>query len=282
MPHSTRVAVPVLRIVPTDKIVPHELYDSQRAEPLIRRLPEDGTLKNPPVVAELAEPDDRLVILDGTNRVIAFQRLGYPHCLVQIVKYDSPQVVISPWNHVVSLISSDIIHQRLRAIDGLTIEETDSFHARAALARRSILAYVTLADGLTLALSGGGMDLKQRTRLLQNVAAQYTTSGQLNRSNLWELDELKSIYPQISAVVVFPAYQAVEIMELAQIGFPVPSGVTRHVIHGRALRINYPLSLLTSDHSLEEKNATLASWVQDQFREKAVRYYEEATYLFDE
>ena len=71
-------------------------------------------------------------------------------------------------------------------------------------------------------------------------------------------------------------------MDLAESGLKVPPGLTRHIIHGRALRINYPLDKLKKNLSLEEKNAELDDWVRASFEARRVRYYAESTYLFDE
>ena len=62
----------------------------------------------------------------------------------------------------------------------------------------------------------------------------------------------------------------------------LPTGLTRHLIQGRALRTNYPLSELKSDDSLEVKNERLKTWLQRKLGTKEIRYYGEATYAFDE
>src|SRR5688572_21289061 len=98
---------PDLRIVQIDRIIPHEYEDEQRAEPLIRSLPRDGVLKNPPIVTELDDSGGRFVILDGTNRVIALNALNYEHALVQVVRYEEPFVELHTWNHVVERLSPD-------------------------------------------------------------------------------------------------------------------------------------------------------------------------------
>src|SRR5438045_6958158 len=112
MARSITAEPPDLRIVPTEKIIPHELEDTSRAEPLIRRLPIDGVLRNPPIVTELEDSDGYYVILDGTNRVMALNALKYPHSLVQVVKYEEPFVELYTWNHVVDSISSEEMLRR--------------------------------------------------------------------------------------------------------------------------------------------------------------------------
>lgn len=282
MAKTKEAEAPDLRIVPTKSIIPHELEDVSRAEPLIKRLPQDGVLRNPPIVTTMNNAEGQYVILDGTNRVMALDALKYEHALVQVVQYEEPFVELHTWNHVVVGMDSAELEQQYLSLPGLEVRKDDAFHARASLARRAILAYVLLPDGKVLSLAGGGLDAIERTRLLQKIVDVYLDSGHLHRTNLDRLDKITSIFPDMSGAIIFPHYEPIEILELAEAGLPVPTGITRHVIHGRVLRMNYPLRLLAADRSLEEKNADLADWVREQFAQKSVRYYAEATYIFDE
>jgi hypothetical protein len=83
-----------LRIVRLECLVEHEYNDVQRTAPLARRLQTEGFLKNPPIVAALDTSEERYVVLDGANRTTALQSLGYPHMLVQLVKYENPPVTL--------------------------------------------------------------------------------------------------------------------------------------------------------------------------------------------
>jgi len=278
-PYSDRQA-PDLRIVAVDSLLPHEIHDEQRSEPLVRRLPQDGTLVNPPVVTQME--DGRFVILDGANRIIAFQMLGYPHILVQVVPYQQPVVELQTWYHVVSGVGGEDLAGRCAEIHELEQAETDVFHARALLAQRAVLVYYLLADGRVFTLAGRRSNIYERTRLLIEIVQKYLHEGRLNRTNTDDIDALRTLYPEMSIAVVFPRYEPVEILDLALEGLPLPPGITRHVVHGRALRLHYPLQRLTEDKPLAEKNADLDRWVKARFEKRQVRFYAESTYLFDE
>jgi hypothetical protein len=63
----------------------------------------------------------------------------------------------------------------------------------------------------------------------------------------------------------------------------LPTGITRHIIHGRALRVNLPLSVLTDEErTTEQKNEWLHHWVKQKMAQREIRYYQESTFLFDE
>lgn len=275
------VHTPTLRIVPTGKLRSHEFHDKQRATPLIERLQHEAYLKNPPVVTSL-ESDDRYIILDGANRVVALDVLGYAHALVQIVPYEKPDVELRTWHHVISNIEPAALSEALHTVSGVEVGTARLTHARGLLAARTILAYGILHSGDVLTIAGGGLDLRARNDLLCEIVRSYLHIGKLNRTNSDELDELRSLYPGLAGAVIFPRYEPSEVLDLAQSGLKLPPGLTRHIIHGRALRVNYPLAWLREPIDLKEKNRRLTVWLQEKYEQRAVRYYAESSYLFDE
>ena len=104
----------------------------------------------------------------------------------------------------------------------------------------------------------------------------------IHRVSTDELDDLMSYYDNVSGLIVFPPYSPDDILKLAETGARVPTGITRHIISPRALRVNVPMSLLLGEQSLEEKN----TWWHEQLKRKLeaneIRLYQESTYLFDE
>ena len=73
-------------------------------------------------------------------------------------------------------------------------------------------------------------------------------------------------------------------MALSKNGIKLPAGVTRFVLALRALRalrVNYPLQHLRDSAAISEAQSTHA-WFQRRVNGRGVRYYAEATYLFDE
>jgi len=255
--------LPGLRIVPTASLVPHEEFDLQRSEPLVARLRNESHLKNPPIVAPI-EGEDRYIVLDGTNRAMAMTVLAYPHIVVQVVDYESPGLLLETWYHLVTEMPSADFLFALRTVEGLMVEPTDLLHARAELARRLATAYVIMppdrADGHhTVYLLYAEGDLHRRTMLLNRLVHVYRMRGRIHRANTDHIEHLVSYYPNVTALVVFPHYQASEIVELARQGAYLPPGITRHIIPGRVLRINFPLEVLAEDRPIEEKNA----WLQE-------------------
>ena len=82
--------------------------------------------------------------------------------------------------------------------------------------------------------------------------------------------------------MVFPTYRPDDILAMVGLNAMLPSGITRHLIPLRALRVNTELDLLWSDTLRSEKNRWLADWTRHKLQERQIRFYEEPTVLYDE
>jgi hypothetical protein len=172
--------------------------------------------------------------------------------------------------------------QQVAAIDGVTVYQAGHTRAQAELSRRVLLVYYIRADGSITTVQSADNDIYDRNRLLNEIVNIYLTGGRLHRTNSENVEELRALYPAFCAVVVFPSFTPAEVLVLAGVGAKLPPGLTRHIIHGRALRVNYPLDRLKADESLQSKNTTLVEWMQAKLDKKHVRFYAESTILFDE
>lgn len=263
---------PILRIVPVDNLHPHEEHDSQRSEPLKQRILSETTMINPPLIAPMG--DDHYVILDGANRVYAFSELGYPHILAQIASYDSGLVELSNWQHVIGSWNSEQFIQHLRQIPEIALGSDEDSDA---------IAQIRFRDNQVVAICSPGTTIHQRNAALCRIVAVYQQNARLHRTALSEPAEIWSLFPDALALVVFPPYQPADIIAAAQEHAYLPPGISRHIVHGRAIRVNYPLDALRDPApSLEQKNADLLAWLQSKMANRQVRYYAEATYQFDE
>jgi hypothetical protein len=279
--HITQSSFPNLQIMPIGVLLPHEEHDTQRAEPLIERIRTATTWLNPPVVAPI-NGSSHFVVLDGANRHYALQALGYEHILVQVVEYDREAVVLETWHHAVRNLAIDDYLPPINAIGGVSVHETSLLDARAALASRAILCYTVLRDSRVFALHHDTPHIS-RTTMLRRVVDVYKYRGRMNRVTHDEIGTAREMYPDLLGIVVFPRYEPAEIMVAARDDDLLPPGITRHIIYGRALRLNYPLAELQHKGlPLEEKNARLAEWVRQRLSAKHIRFYAEPTFLFDE
>lgn len=267
-----------LRVVHLDDVLLHEYTETQRVNQLTARLGADQFLKNPPIVASR---DGKFILLDGATRVTALQRLGCRDVIVQVVDYAAPGLTLETWNHLVVGLPVLALLQALRQLAGLRLQMATGEQAEEARVQRASLGTLVLADGHTLSMYGPP-SLADEAQLLNQVVALYEGRGEMRRVTHADVRRLLMEYGRFSALIVFPRYRPSEIQHLALNGSKLPTGITRHIIPGRALRINFPLDLLRAADPLDQKNARLTEWMQTKLRDRRVRYYQEPVLLFDE
>jgi hypothetical protein len=272
--------LPDLRILPLDALAPHERTDPRRVNPLLERLTTEAVLRNPPIVAPFDEAGKRFVVLDGANRTTAMRALGLPHVLAQVVDYAQVQLFV--WHHAITQCSMEDLLGQIGTIKGLHIRAGDLMSARAALARREALAFISCDQTHKTDILTGGADVRERTELLNVLVDMYEGCAKVQRTTSDNLSEVREAYADASAVVVFPRYESAEIVDLARTGVMLPAGITRHVLPLRALRLNYPMDVLRSDAPLAQKQGHLSEWIHERVQARRVRTYAEPTVMFDE
>lgn len=273
-------ALPVLEVLPVHDLCPHEDFDPRRVERLGARLVEDGLLKNPPVVAQIPDAES-YVVLDGANRVMAFQHLGIPHIVAQVVSYDDPAVSLETWHHVVCGIDSETLLSSLQQIAGLAAISCTQEEGRLAVTDGSAAAYV-MNSHFIYKLAFRGDPQRQAMHLLHMIVGAYRGRADIIRASndIWEIQE--PCYPDISMMVVFRRLNPAEILAAGSNSLKIPSGLTRHVIQTRAVNINIPLSILSEPSTLPVKQAWLSSWWQEKLAANSIRFYAESTFSFNE
>lgn len=280
---SRPFALPDLRVVPVEALIPHERHDDHRTGPLVQRLQSQAVLRNPPIVTPLTMTgDEPYVVLDGANRTEAARELGLPHFAVQVVRYDEPEVRLQTWNHALAGVDPKALFAMLSSLPGISCSRETPAHARALLARREILAFAASPGDRAIALSAPG-DFAEQNRALNRIVERYRETTRVYRVGSDSVEAALERIPEAQAIVVFPRYAPAEVLELAATGERVPAGITRHLVSWRALRVNLPLELLADrEQSLEEKQAWLRDWMRERVERGSVRFYEESTVLFDE
>jgi hypothetical protein len=272
--------MPQLAFVPVEKLLIHEWHDDQRTPPLIERMLDSRVFRNPPIVSPLSDGSGRYMVLDGANRTTALQKMVYPHVLVQVVNPEDPGLKLMNWNHVVWGLDPQALLEGVQAIPDARLIPGKS--DRASLLGERDLAIVQVPHGERYSVCTDTPDLTQRVSLLNAVVDSYIRRASLDRTSDWSVVRLVAAYKDLSGLVIFPRFDIQQVLNLAGQGCLLPPGITRFQVSPRALHVNYPLAALAADEPLEEKNAALQGWLKERIERKGVRYYSEATFLFDE
>ena len=269
-----------MEILPVSSLLEHEWHDDQRTEPLMVRIEESGVWRNPPIVTPLQDGSQRYMVLDGANRIASLKKLMYPHALVQVVHPDDPGLKLYNWNHVIwGLGSSQFVADLEQLKDVYLVSGEDE---RPNLHKECGIAVIEVERGDLFSICTKIEGLENRVELLNAIVDLYKDRANLDRTNEWSLVRLKAIYPDLCGLVIFPKFEVKDVLVLAGQGCMLPTGITRFMVSPRVLHLNYPLETMKANLPLEEKNAHLQDFIHQRLSEKGVRYYAEATYLFNE
>ncbi len=268
---------PVLRVFPSAVLLLHEDPDPGRIARLREALRRERVLRNPPIVALIA--GGRAAVLDGANRVTALRDIGAQQIVAQVVPYEQPEIQLSTWRHYVRDDGAAPLRGRLRSIGEVSATAMDDpSEAERRLGRREGVAAVTDAEGTLLLYDG--RDAVAAAETLNRLVSVYR-DRRIYRVDGGDLDALRAEYGP-GTLIVFPPFSKSDILLIAERGGRLPAGITRHIIPGRALRLNVPLEWLMERAGPEAAQARLDAAVQARWLDHGVRYYAEPTFLFDE
>lgn len=271
--------LPTFRILPLDSLILHEDHDLQRTLPLVEKLRAQGILRNPPIVMPLQDGSQRYMVLDGANRVTSLREMEFPHIVAQVVEANDPHVTLQTWNHVVWGMPPQELLRKIHEIPNIQIQSVDT--------QRSIeppgcpAMQIRLANRETLLLCLPPL-LLEEIAALHSIVNCYKDSASLDRTSQTLVDTFKNIYSDLTALIIFPRFEIKTVLDLVSQGLVLPTGITRFTISPRGLHLNYPLHELSSGKPIEYKEAYLQHWIQERIKKKGIRYYAEATFLFDE
>jgi hypothetical protein len=272
--------MPSLKILPIESLILHEDHDLQRTLPLVQKLRAQGIMRNPPIVMPLMDGTERYMVLDGANRVTSLTEMEFPHIVAQVVKVDDPHVSLKTWNHVVWGMNAKTLIRRIRQIKGLDVVKINTYKSWDA--PKYVPMQIRLPDRKFYLLVETPSDLATHINTLHQIVNAYKTRASLDRTSQTLVDSFNKIYPDLTALVIFPSFKINTVLKLAAQKIVLPTGITRFTVSPRVLHLNYPLHELSSGKPIEYKQEYLKEWVEERVKKKGVRLYTEATFLFDE
>jgi hypothetical protein len=237
-------------------------------------------MRNPPIVMALPDDSGRFMVLDGANRVTSLQEMEFPHIVAQVVEANDPHVHLQTWNHVVWGMSAKKLMSALRKIK--EIEPVKVNHLKSLDAPKYVPVQIRLPDRKYYLLKEQPSDLVEHIHTMHRIVNAYKQSASLDRTSQTLIDTFNEIYPDLTALVIFPSFKIKTVLKLASQHVVLPTGITRFTVSPRALHLNYPLHELSSGKPIEYKQEYLEHWIQERVKKKGARYYAEATFLFDE
>ncbi|MEW6610847.1 MAG: hypothetical protein AB1352_04475 [Patescibacteria group bacterium] len=273
------IQMPHLKVVPTKQVILHEYFDTKRTVALKKKIITSGKWKDPPIVTQLL--DGRFMVLDGANRTTSMKALGIPHMLAQVVDYFDPSIQLRSWNHVVRTPLERLV-KLLRNGNTLDLTPLRDIKAKRMLAQRKILAFLCDRKGNAYALPLQKSP-KAALELLNTLVRCYEGKSVIHRTEEATHKAFHGFDKRMRTLIVFPSLTKLGVLNAIARGQFLPSGISRHLILKRALRVYLPLSVLKSRRlSIRQKQAKADKLIQDLYEQGKVRFYPEGIYLFDE
>lgn len=303
---------PVLRLVPTGSIRFHEHPEHRRTLKLVDRLRADRFLKNPPIVTELRRDRDAgrgvparepalaaghevvkpgrsaaYLLLDGANRVSAFRELEYSHVPVQVVDYADDAIQLRRWQHLLLEGRPLDLRSIYASFEGVRMDPVPRPEVFQLLEMREIFAALVdeNADcwGLFPDPLEVGFQLRSAILVLEQVVAAYEGRTQLERIKLADHTKLPDVIESREhQLVLFPVFTKPELLHLAGEGVLIPTGISRHVIPGRALALNLDLTFLTDLTEETDKLRHFDAYLDRLQLEGRIRFYQESVFMLNE
>ena len=267
-----------LCVLDLNQVLPHEHYDSNRVDRLSDALKKANILRNPPIATEWK---GKYVVLDGATRISALKKIDCPHIVVQLVKQDSQNAVISSWNHVIHNIDIERVFDAIEHVPGsnLRILSNDILPPD----KTSHKPLFTILDrDKTMYVVQGSHDTSDRHLELSNAVNAYTTITNVIRTLDSNIDVIQNNIQSFSALIKFPEFTMQEILDSAISYKLLPAGVTRFLIYNRVLGINVSLKVLFSNKSLNQKNEWLDETITEKFHQNKVRHYTEPVIIVED
>ncbi|MCJ7630442.1 MAG: hypothetical protein MUO50_18865, partial [Longimicrobiales bacterium] len=144
-----------------------------------------------------------------------------------------------------------------------------------------VLARFHFRSGRVVSLQGAkGLD--ESVIQLHSLSRVYHRFPLFDRVSYTNLEDLVRNYRNFTALISFKPFSLEDLQELTHWDRRVPSGVTRVLLPKRALRFNIQLEMLRAGLSLEEKESWLQQTIIEKVEDKAIRFYREPTFFFDE
>lgn len=255
----------------------HEEVNPEALRRLLHEIEDDGALWCPIIVDK-----ESMVVLDGTHRVNALRNLGCKYVCVYFVDYSDPEIGVERWFRT---IPEHLHEERVEEIaEGLSIVLIPLDYSRGKDVSYPVLR---LRDGNSFALIPRPDSLRC-IDTLRNFERRLEAMGyEMDYDNEADACE-KLTRSAVSAILQPPTLWKEQVVSSAVQGHVLPCKATRHVIPGRPMGVDVPLTLLKNHKiSLEEANARLATLIKRKKTEDMPpgtlwrgRRYDERTCIF--
>jgi len=239
-----------IRLEEVEKLHIHEEVLPRVLRKLTEQIRADGCFKHPVIV-----DSKTLVVLDGTHRVAAAERLGcrlIPACLVE---YDNPHIKVSCWHRVINHSSNlERLVKSVREL-GYTVEECPGESVHRLIDERKATTAIT-SKSRFFAVYGPEKNIREIWDATKQIELKLRSEG-YSISYETEIDAQEKVSSgKALSMFITPKVSKKDVIAVALGGEVFTHKTTLHVIPVRPLFVDAPLKWLDGTLSLKKANET--------------------------
>jgi len=241
-----------IALVELEELSLHEEVDPGVLDRLIQEIDDDGTLWCPIVVDKQS-----MVVLDGTHRVHALRTLGCKYVCVYLVDYSDPEIEVERWFRAIPKHLPKEKAEEVARDLGMVLIPLDSSGVKE-------IGYpvIRLSDGCSLALAPRP-DSIQCHDTMRGFESRLQAMGYDMDYDTERDAEERLERCVVSVILQPPALEKEQVVSSAVQGHALSCKATRHIIPGRPVGVDIPLTLLKNHEiSLEEANKRLSALIE--------------------
>ncbi|MBK7447365.1 MAG: hypothetical protein IPJ45_15380 [Ignavibacteria bacterium] len=268
-----------LELLRLSEIKLHEATESIRLRNIYNRISKSKYLINPVIAGR---HDNDLILLDGANRYGSLKEIGCKLILAQVLNYRERSLRLDKWNH---LVYDFHLEKIISYCKQKNIEFNKVSYSQGSDILRNKFHYLLASDiyddhNIIMKLSANFEEMIQQ---LDGITKIYFRNFQFDRSECdIKFSDLKKFTRRKGTLIEFPDFQKHHIVSIANSGYRLPAGISRHRIVNRVLHVKYEIKKLYSDRNILHKQNELKQLLTDKIDKNKVRQYQESVIVFDE
>ncbi len=274
-----------IKIIPLKRVLIHENTVDKWANAIARYMEEMGVMKNPVVVHR---HEDHYVVLDGMHRVAALNKINSRDILVYEVDYFREDIKLGGWDGIATgkYKGKHIITRVFQKTKFYVKKIKRKESAKELVRTRKALLGIKTNRGAQYCVFPKNFNSENYIDLSIEVLEYFEKF--LDKAGFKIVyvpdttsdDDFKLLKGKF--LIYRPVYRKQEIVERTLKGKIFPRKTTRHIIPGRPLRVDIPLTILKEKIDLKIKNKLLKAHLLWCFSNNKVRYYPEPVYVFSD
>jgi len=244
-----------IRLEEVEKLHIHEEVLPDSLHELAEQIRTDGHFKHPVIV-----DSKTLVVLDGTHRVAAAEKLGCRFIPVCLVEYENPHIKVGCWRRVVDYSSN--LEKLVRSVTelGFTAKECPIETAHKLIDERKATT-VIMSRLRCFAVYGPQNSIREICDAMKQIELRLRSVGYSIDYDTESDAQDKVSSERTLSMFITPEVSKKDVITVALRGEVFAHKTTRHVIPVRPLFVNGPLKWLYGTLSLKKANETFVEYL---------------------